>query len=82
MVAGLIPADEGTVRVAGRAMTPSETEAKRIIGLVPQELAIYPDLTAAGEPEVLRPAAGARGKELTRRTNEVLELIGLSRPCR
>ena len=46
MVAGLIPADEGTVRVAGRDMTPSETEAKRAIGLVPQELAIYPDLTA------------------------------------
>ena len=32
--------------VAGRAMTPSETEAKRVIGLVPQELAVYPDLTA------------------------------------
>ena len=26
-------------------MTPSETQAKRIIGLVPQDLAIYPDLT-------------------------------------
>ena len=65
MVAGLIPANEGTVRVAGRAMTPSETEAKRIIGLVPQELAIYPDLTARENLKFFGRLQGLSGKELT-----------------
>ena len=78
MVAGLVPANEGTVRVAGRAMTPSETEAKRTIGLVPQDLAIYPDLTARENLKFFGRLQGLRGKELTQRTNEVLELIGLS----
>lgn len=45
MVAGLIAADAGTVTVAGQPMTPRTTEPKRHLGLVPQELAIYPDLT-------------------------------------
>ncbi len=78
MVAGLIPANGGTVHVAGRAMTPSETEAKRTIGLVPQELAIYPDLTARENLKFFGRLQGLTGKDLTRRTNEVLELIGLA----
>lgn len=78
MVAGLIPANGGTVHVAGRAMTPSETEAKRTIGLVPQELAIYPDLTARENLKFFGRLQGLTGKDLTRRTDEVLELIGLA----
>ena len=78
MIAGLIPASEGTIRVAGRDMTPSETEAKRVIGLVPQELAIYPDLTARENLKFFGRLQGLTGKVLTGRTNEVLELIGLS----
>ena len=78
MVAGLIPADGGTVRVAGQAMAPARTEAKRVIGLVPQELAIYPDLTARENLKFFGRLHGLTGKELTRRTTEVLELIGLA----
>ena len=78
MVAGLIPASAGTVSVAGRNMTPTETAAKRNIGLVPQDLAIYPDLTARENLKFFGRLQGLTGKELTRRCNEVLELIGLS----
>jgi ABC-2 type transport system ATP-binding protein len=42
MVAGLIPAAAGTVTVAGQPMGPGHVEPKRHIGLVPQDLAIYP----------------------------------------
>ena len=78
MVAGLIPANAGTVSVAGRDMAPTETAAKRNIGLVPQDLAIYPDLTARENLKFFGRLQGLTGKELTRRCNEVLELIGLS----
>jgi ABC-2 type transport system ATP-binding protein len=78
MVAGLIRADSGTVTIQGRAMGPSEVEAKRAIGLVPQELAIYPELSARENLTYFGKLQGMRGKELARRTDEVLELVGLA----
>src|SRR5699024_870166 len=45
MVAGLLAADAGEVRVVGERMGPREVAPKRRLGLVPQELAIYPDLS-------------------------------------
>jgi ABC-2 type transport system ATP-binding protein len=78
MVAGLIPADAGSVTVAGQVMGPSEVAVKRHIGLVPQELAIYPELTARENLAYFGRLQNLRGKELSRRVDEVLELIGLA----
>lgn len=78
MVAGLIPADAGSVTVVGEAMTPTSTHPKGHIGLVPQELAIYPDLSARENLRFFGRLQGLRRKELGTRTNEVLELIGLA----
>ncbi|WP_224766177.1 ABC transporter ATP-binding protein [Nocardioides campestrisoli] len=78
MVAGLLPADAGTVTVAGRRMTPATIEPKRHLGLVPQDLAIYPDLTGRENLTLFGRLQGLRGKELTGRVEEVLGLIGLS----
>lgn len=77
MVAGLIAADSGTVTLAGQAMTPRTIEPKRHLGLVPQELAIYPDLTARENLTLFGRLHGLRGAELKKRVEEVLELIGL-----
>jgi ABC-2 type transport system ATP-binding protein len=78
MVAGLITADAGTVTVAGQAMTPRTIEPKRHLGLVPQELAIYPDLTARENLTLFGRLQGLRGAELRTRVEEVLDLIGLA----
>ncbi len=78
MVAGLIAADAGTVTVAGQAMTPRTTEPKRHVGLVPQELAIYPDLSGRENLALFGKLQGLRGSELKGRVEEVLELIGLA----
>jgi ABC-2 type transport system ATP-binding protein len=78
MVTGLISADAGSVSVVGEAMTPSTTGPKRHIGLVPQELAIYPDLTARENLRFFGRLQGLRGQQLGDRTDEVLELIGLA----
>lgn len=78
MVAGLIPADAGSVTVVGEGMTPTSTRPKGHLGLVPQELAIYPDLSARENLRFFGRLQGLRRKELSTRTNEVLELIGLA----
>jgi ABC-2 type transport system ATP-binding protein len=78
MVAGLIAADAGTVSVAGMPMTPRTTEPRRHVGLVPQELAIYPDLSARENLRFFGRLQGLRGAELDRRAEEVLDLIGLT----
>jgi len=78
VVAGLIPAHAGTVTVAGQRMGPGEVGAKRSIGLVPQDLAIYPELTARENLAFFGRLQGMRGKPLTRRIDEVLDLIALS----
>ena len=78
MVAGLIAADEGTVTVAGEPMTPRALEPKKHLGLVPQELAIYPDLTGRENLVLFGRLHGLRGAELKARVDEVLDLIGLA----
>jgi len=78
MAAGLIPADSGTVTVTGRQMGPGEVEVKRHIGLVPQDLAIYPELTARENLAFFGRLQGLSGKPLARRIDEVLDLIALS----
>ena len=46
MIAGLLERDDGEVMVAGEPMTTHAIRAKSAIGYVPQDLAIYPDLSA------------------------------------
>ncbi len=77
MVAGLVPAHEGAVTVTGRSMARDPVAAKAHLGLVPQELAIYPELTARENLTFFGRLQRMRGKELDRRVAEVLELIGL-----
>ena len=78
MIAGLLAADDGTVTVCGHDMTPSAIEPKRHLGLVPQDLAIYPELTARENLVFFGKLQGLRGSELNGRVDEVLDLIGLT----
>lgn len=78
VVAGLIPADRGTVTVVGKPMGPHQVHVKRHVGLVPQDIAIYPELTARENLVFFGRLQGMGGKELTRRVDEVLALIGLT----
>ena len=78
MIAGLIAADEGTVTVLGEAMGPSKVAPKRNLGLVPQELAIYPDLSARENLNFFGKLQGLTGAGLKARVAEVLELTGLT----
>ncbi|MDF1597681.1 MAG: ABC transporter ATP-binding protein [Acidimicrobiia bacterium] len=77
IIAGLLERDAGEVLVAGEVMDPQSTAAKRHVGLVPQDLAIYPDLDARENLRFFGKLYGMRGAELNQRVDEVLDIIEL-----
>ena len=77
MVCGLLARDGGSVMVDGRPVDIGTADAKNAIGYVPQELAIYPELSATENLRFFGQLYGMGGGELKRRVGEVLEIIGL-----
>ena len=78
IVCGLLEPDAGEVLLEGARLTTHSVATKAGIGYVPQELAIYPDLSARENLRFFGRLYGLRGRALARRTDEVLELIGLT----
>jgi len=82
IVAGLLEADAGEAFVAGKRLTTRSVAAKAAIGFVPQELAIYPDLTAHENLAFFARLYGLSAKQARARAEEVLKVIGLSERAR
>jgi ABC-2 type transport system ATP-binding protein len=78
MIAGLLAPDAGHVTVDGLELTTRSVGAKVGIGLVPQDLAIYPDLTARENLAFFGKLYGLSRRELAGRISEVLRVIGLT----
>lgn len=77
MICGLLGRDAGEVFVDGMPLTTKSVGAKRAVGYVPQDIAIYPDLTARENLTFFARLYGLPGPELKSRVDEVLEIIGL-----
>jgi ABC-2 type transport system ATP-binding protein len=77
IVSGLLPATAGTVRILGRDFAPSDRQLRRQIGIVPQNLAVYGQLTARENLRFFGELYGVTGAELDRRVDEVLAAVGL-----
>ncbi len=78
VVCGLLAPEAGEVTVAGLPVTATATEAKARIGYVPQEVSLYPDLTARENLRFFGRLYRLRGPGLKSRVEEVLELVGLA----
>ncbi|WP_211658195.1 ABC transporter ATP-binding protein [Phytoactinopolyspora halophila] len=78
MIAGLLEPDSGTVTVAGTQIKPRSTQGREAIGLVPQDLAIYPDLSAEENLMFFASLYGMSKRDARARADEVLEVIGLA----
>ncbi len=78
MIAGLLHPDAGDIEVVGTPMTPRALDAKAAVGLVPQDLAIYPDLTARENLRFFARLQGLSRADAGARGDEVLEVIGLT----
>jgi linearmycin/streptolysin S transport system ATP-binding protein len=78
MVCGILARDDGEVFVNGQPLDPGATRVKGAIGYVPQDLAIYPDMTARENLAFFARLYGMGGAELRTRVDEVLEIIDLA----
>ncbi len=76
-ISGLLRPDAGSVRVNGHDVGADGFEARRSLGIVPQEIALYEELSAVENLEYWGGLYGLRGKALRGRIHEVLELTGL-----
>jgi ABC-2 type transport system ATP-binding protein len=76
LVCGLLRADGGEVMVDG--YRGGSLEAKAAVGYVPQDLALYPDLSAHENLQFFGQLYGLRGSTLEARIVDTLALVGLS----
>ncbi|RXZ02001.1 ABC transporter ATP-binding protein [Fictibacillus sp. S7] len=77
MIAGLLRSNEGEIKILGKNIASQSKFAKRNIGIVPQDLAIYEDLTAYENVRFFAGLYGLRGTELKDRVEEALKFVGL-----
>jgi ABC-2 type transport system ATP-binding protein len=78
MISGLLKPDAGEIFVAGTAFWSDPQKAKRIMGVVPQELAIYEELTGRENLEFWGRIAGLSSGEARSRTAELLTALSLT----
>jgi ABC-2 type transport system ATP-binding protein len=78
MLSGLLPIDKGDITVQGVSVTSDPLKVKGMLGLVPQDLAIYEELTAIENVTFFARLYGLKGKLLQERVKEALAFVGLS----
>jgi ABC-2 type transport system ATP-binding protein len=78
MLSCLLRPSEGEARVMGHSIMNDPQGVKASIGVVPQEIAVYEDLTARENLNFWGKMYGLRGAALQSRVDEVLETTGLT----
>jgi ABC-2 type transport system ATP-binding protein len=78
LIAGLRPLDGGTLTVDGAGVAAGSAKARRSLGLVPQHIALYEDLSAERNLRIFGELYGLRGSGLGRRIDHVLDAVQLA----
>jgi ABC-2 type transport system ATP-binding protein len=78
MLTGVIEPTSGTARIGGHDLRTDLDAVKQINGLVPQDLALYPTLSARANLNFFGRIYGLRGKQLKERVDDVLEIVALT----
>ncbi|WLE96003.1 MAG: ABC transporter ATP-binding protein [Candidatus Electrothrix communis] len=74
---GLFPPDSGTLQIAGKQFCKQAKAIKQIFGLVPQEIALYDNLTAQEHLIFFGKLHGLSRERLRKRVTSCLEIAGL-----
>lgn len=77
VICGLLSFDAGKVEILGREIKRDPVYCKRNIGIVPQDIAIYEDLSAFENVKFFATLYGLRGMGLKERVEEALDFVGL-----
>lgn len=77
MITTILDFDEGKVLFEGREVNSDDNDFKKILGYVPQNIALFNDLSAYENVKFFGSLYGLKGSYLNNRVNETLELVGL-----
>lgn len=77
ILCGFYKKDGGNVQVYGYSLDKELRQIKKIIGVVPQDIALYETMTARENLRFIGNMFGMKGKKLSERIDECLELLGL-----
>lgn len=79
MLSSLIKPTSGSFSINGLTYQEHKKELKQLIGIVPQEYALYPSLTAFENLSYFGSTYGLKGKDLKDKIHNHLETLGLSK---
>jgi ABC-2 type transport system ATP-binding protein len=77
VLATLLPYDAGEIEIAGHDLRTEKRAVRAAIGRVPQEIAVYPTLTARENAVFFARLAGLRGAAARRAAADAIEQVGL-----
>jgi ABC-2 type transport system ATP-binding protein len=77
MMSGLARPDSGSVSFRGQPVHQDANQLKRVVGLVPQDLALFDELSAWANLELFGGLYGLTGPKFTQRAEDALALVGL-----
>ncbi len=77
IITGLLNKTSGQISLFGKELSEKNRELRKRIGVVPQELALYYDLSAEENVRYFGGLHGLRGKDLQQATEKSLKLVGL-----
>lgn len=78
ILSSLLKPDDGEIFYEEKSLHKNLSECKKLIGVVPQEIALYEDLTASENLKFWGTMYGIKGKLLQNKSDELLEFLGLA----
>ena len=78
MLSTVLTPDEGDVVIGGHSVTRESDAVRRLVGVCPQELALYPELSATDNLVFFGRMAGMSGREAKNEAARHLESVGLT----
>ena len=77
MMSTVLKPDDGHISIGGFSVTADSDDVRKLIGVCPQELALYPELSAVDNLVFFGRMAGLNGRQARESARENLERVGL-----
>ncbi len=78
MLTGLFPPDSGAIHIVGFDAVTEAEKVKHLIGVAPEEIALYPALSGRENVRFFAEMYGLSGERLNERVTTVLEIVGMT----